>query len=178
MAMDPQSVAEGIARQLARVWAIHRDPAFVDYLRQSFGCEPLMPVAFSGVFVVQVEVAYFFPDSPRDGPMVERVWLTDDAGFRLSSLGELQSAQSLQSDNPLVIYDPSHTRYQRASRVYTCLHESARFRFAFKDDNLAYHEDYGHMAVCRKVGKLVVGDGVNIQNVRTEWTAWPEGWKD
>jgi len=35
--MNHQFVPKSIAHQLAHVWAIHRAPAFVEYLLQTFG---------------------------------------------------------------------------------------------------------------------------------------------
>ena len=79
--MDHQGVCESVARQLGQVWAIHRTPVFVEYLRRTFGGEPREPVRFAGIFSLLMIGGYFFPDLPAGpGPIVERLWLTDDAG--------------------------------------------------------------------------------------------------
>src|SRR5262245_18807465 len=170
--MDPQFVAESVARQLAHVWAFHETPAFVDYLLQTFGCEPLKPVRFAGIFSLQMIVGYFFPDLPAGpGPIVERLWLTDDTGFRPSSMNELLPVENLESDNPLVIYDPSRASY-KPIRSQPWLFVYPRFKFCVREDELIYLEHFGWPATCTKVGKLVVTDRVNIQHVCTTWTIW------
>src|SRR5690349_14243600 len=111
--MEHQVVSESIANQLAHIWAIHRSPAFVEYLLQTFGCEPLKPVGFAGIFSLQMIGGYFYPDLPPGrGPIVERLWLMDDTGFRPSSMDELRSVENLESENPLVVYDPSRASYK------------------------------------------------------------------
>jgi hypothetical protein len=52
--MDHERVAEAIARQFASVWSMHRTDAFVKYLLQTFGCEPLKPVAFHGLLLFEM----------------------------------------------------------------------------------------------------------------------------
>jgi hypothetical protein len=120
--MDPQFVPESIAYQLAQIWAVHRTPAFVYYLLETFGCEPLKPVEFAGIFSLQMTGGYFFPDLPAGpGLIIGRLWLMDDTGFRPSSLNELRPVENLESDNPLVVYDPSSASYQPI-RSQPCLH--------------------------------------------------------
>ena len=76
-----------------------RTPAFVEYLLQTLGCEPLKPVRFAGIFTLQMIGGYFFRDLPAGpGPVVERLWLTDDAGFRASSMTELLAAENWRGD--------------------------------------------------------------------------------
>jgi len=121
--MDHQRLPESIARQLAQVWAIHRTPAFVEYLRQTFGCEPQKPVRFAGIFCLQMIGGYFFPDLPAGpGPVIEGLWLTDETGFGVSSMDAFRLADhptlldgSLESDNPLVVYNQVHARTELIS---------------------------------------------------------------
>ena len=171
--MDHQIVSESIARQLAHVWAIRRTTAFVDYLLQTFGCEPLEPVGFAGIFSLQMVGGYFFPDLPAGpGPIVERLWLMDDTGFRPSSLDELRSVENLESDNPLVVYDPSRKSYELIATSQPCLLMYPRLKFCVRDDNLIYYEQFGFFAGCTKVGKLIMGNRLSIENVRTTRTIW------
>ena len=183
--MDHLSVAESIARQLAHIWTIHRTPAFVDYLRQTFGCEPLEPVKFAGYFSVQMQGRYFFPDFPAGpGPVIEAVWLMDDTGFRPSNLAEWLPVVELESDNPLVVYAPSRwPRWlKRASwkpiglQPYLCVYPC--FRFSVWDNKIIYYEQYGVFAGCSKVGKLVISDRVAIQDVCMTTTTWQGRYQD
>jgi hypothetical protein len=170
--MNHQFVCENIARQLASVWAIHRDPAFVKYLLQTFGCEPLKPVRFAGIFSIQMIGGYFFPDLPAGpGPVVEGMWLTDDTGFRPSSMKELLPVENLDSENPLVVYDQAHRSYQPI-RFQPLLLLYPRFNFCVREDKLIYIEQFGNLAGCKKVGKLVIGDSVSIQDVCVTFTMW------
>jgi hypothetical protein len=176
--MHHEIVSESIARQLAHVWAFRRTPAFVDYLLQTFGCEPLEPVGFAGIFTLQMIGGYFFPDLPAGpGPIVERLWLMDDMGFRPSSLAALRSVENLEGDNPLVVYAPSRASY-KPIRSQPWLLVYPRFRFCVRDDTLIYHEEFGFLAGCKKVAKLVISDRVNIEEVRTTWTSWQGHLKD
>src|SRR5215204_4055438 len=98
MGIRRRRISESIARQLAQVWAIHRTPAFVEYLRQTFGCESRKPVRLAGIFSLQMIGGYFLPDLQAGrGPVVERLWLTDDTWFHASSMGELLSVENLES---------------------------------------------------------------------------------
>jgi hypothetical protein len=177
--LDHQRLPESIARQLAQVWAIHRTPAFVEYLRQTFGCEPRKPVRFAGIFCLQMIGGFFFPDLPAGpGPVVEGLWLTDDTGFHASSMGELRSAENLdplqgsvESDNPLVIYNPSRVSYEPISSR-PCLFVYPRFLFCVRGDGLIYTESFGNSAWCTKVGKLVVSDRVHAQDTRITTRMW------
>ena len=178
--MDHQHVCESVACQLAQVWAIHRTPAFVEYLRQTFGGEPREPVRFAGIFSMQMIGGYFYPDLPAGpGPVVERVWLTDDAGFRASSVGELLSVEdrengvaiALESDNALVVYDPSRVSSEPISSQ-PCLFVYPKFLFCVRGDGLVYIENFGYSAWCKKVGELVVSDRVQIQNTRIRTKMW------
>jgi len=176
--MDHQFVLESIAQQLAHVWAIHRDPAFVEYLLQTFGCEPLKPVRFAGIFSLQMIGGYFFQDLPAGpGPIVERLWLMDDTGFRPCSMDELRSVENLESDNPLVVYDPSRASY-KPIRSQPWLLVYPRFKFCVKDDNLIYYEQFGFSAGCTKVGKLFISNHLNIQGVCITRTIWQGYLKD
>jgi hypothetical protein len=176
--MDPQFVPESIARQLAPVWAIHQTPAFVEYLLQTFGCEPLKPVRFAGIFTLQMIGGYFFPDLPAGpGPIVERLWLTDDTGFRPSSLDELLPVGNLESDNPLVVYDPSRASY-KPIRSQPWLLVYPRFKFCVRDDTLIYYEQFGFLAGCTKVGKLVISDRISVQDLCVTKTTWQGHFKD
>jgi hypothetical protein len=122
---------------------------------------------------------YFFPDLPAGpGPVVERLWLTDDTGFRRSSMGELRSAEHLdplqgavESDNPLVIYDPSRVTYEPISSQ-PCLFVYPRFLFFVRGDELIHIENFGNSAWCTKVGKLVVSDRVHAQDTRITTRMW------
>ena len=183
--MDPQSVAECIARHLTQGWALHRTPAFIDYLLQNFGCEPLEPVRFAGFVVAQMNAGRFFPDYPdRLGPFFERTWLMDDAGFRAISVDEWLSVEGLESNNPLVVYAPS--RWPRWLKRATCkpiglqpyLRVYPSFMFGVMEDKIKYYEQYGVFAGCGKFGKIVVGKGVIIQDVGVEYTSWQGGYKD
>ena len=184
--MDHQPLSESIARQLAQVWAIHRTPAFVEYLRQTFGGEPRKPVRFAGIFCLQMIGGYFFPDLPAGpGPVVEGMWLTDDTGFRASSMDEMLSAEnpahlevcgrrmpsSLESDNVLVVYDPAHACDEPISSQ-PCLFVYPKFLFCVRGDGLVYIENFGYSAWCKKVGKLVVRDRVQIQDTRVTMGMW------
>ena len=180
--MDHERVSENVARQLAQVWAIHRTPAFVEYLRQTFGGEPQKPVRFAGIFCLQMIGGYFFPDLPAGpGPVVEGLWLTDDTGFRASSMDELLSADNvdrdnplemnLDSDNPLEVYDPSRGSYEPiSSQPYLFIYP--RFLFCVRGDRLIYIETFGFFAWCKKVGKLVVKERVQIENTRVTTKLW------
>ncbi len=169
--MDPGVVSESIARQLAHVWAIHRTPAFVEYLLQTFGGEPRKPVRFAGIFSLQMIGGYFFPDLPAGpGPVVEGLWLTDDAGFRASSMRELLSAENLE-DNRLEVYNPSRGSYEPISSQ-PCLFVYLRFLFCVRGDGLIHIENFGFVAWCKKVGKLVVSDQVQIQDTRIKTKMW------
>ncbi len=180
MGIRRRRISESIARQLAQVWAIHRTPAFVEYLRQTFGGEPREPVRFAGIFSMQMIGGYFYPDLPAGtGPVVERVWLTDDTGFRASSMGELLSVEDRESgfatpresDNALVVYDPSRVSSEPISSQ-PCLFVYPRILFFVRGDELIYIEDFGYSAWCRKVGKLVVSDRVHVQYTRIETRMW------
>lgn len=170
--MDHQRVSESIARQLAQVWAIHKEPAFVEYLRQTFGCEPREPVRFAGIFSLQVIGGYFFPDLPAGpGPIVERLWLMDDRGFRASSLDEFRAAENLESDNPLVHFEPGSASYELIdSQPWLLVYP--QFKFCVRDDRLIYYEQFGFSAGCTKIGKLVVSDRVNIEATRITTKLW------
>jgi len=178
--LDHQLVCESVACQLAQVWAIHRTPAFVEYLRQTFGGEPRKPVRFGGIFIMQMIGGYFYPDLPAGpGPVVERVWLTDDTGFRASSVSELLSVEdrengiaiALESDNVLVVYDPSGVCSEPISSQ-PCLFVYPRFLFFVRGDGLIYIENFGYSAWCTKVGKLVVSDRVQAQDTRITTRMW------
>ena len=178
--MDHQLVCESVACQLAQVWAIHRTPAFVEYLRQTFGGEPREAVRFAGIFSMQKIGGYFYPDLPAGpGPVVERVWLTDDTGFRASSVSELLSVEdrenglaiALESDNALVVYDPSRVSSEPISSQ-PCLFVYPRVLFFVRRDELIYIENFGYSAWCRKVGKLVVSDRVYAQDTRITTRMW------
>ncbi len=180
MGIRRRRISESIARQLAQVWTIHRTPAFVEYLRQTFGCEPLKPVRFAGIFSLQMIGGYFFPDLPAGpGPVVERLWLTDDTGFRASSLGELMSVEklengfrtALESDNALVVYDPSRVSSEPISSQ-PCLFVYPRLLFFVRGDGLIYIENFGYCAWCTKVGKLLVSDRVHAQDTRITKRMW------
>jgi hypothetical protein len=170
--VDHQFVSESVAHQLAaNVWAIHRASAFVEYLLQTFGCEPLNPVRFAGIFSLQMVGGYFYPDLPPAAPVVERLWLMDDRGFRPSNMDELRSAENLESDNPFVVYNQSHLSYKLInSQPWLLVYP--RFKFCVRDDSLIYYEQFGFHAGCTKVGKLVISDQVNIQDVRIIRTIW------
>ena len=101
----------------------------------------------------------------------------DDTGFRPSSMDELRSVENLESDNPLVVYDPSRASYELIS-AQPWLLVYPRFRFFVRDNNLIYHEVFGFRAGCKKVGKLVISDRVNIQDVSVTWTIWQGRGKD
>jgi len=170
--LDHQRVCESIARQLAHVWAIHRMPVFVEYLRQTFGGEPRKPVRFAGIFCLQMIGGYFFRDLPAGpGPVVEGLWLTDDTGFRASHMDELLAAEKLESDNPLVVYDPSRGSFEPiGSQPYLFVYP--RLLFFVRGDGLIYIENFGYDAWCKKVGKLVVCDRVRIQDTRITTKMW------
>jgi hypothetical protein len=170
--MDHQLLPESIAQQLAQVWAVHRTPEFVEYLRQTFGCEPRKPVRFAGIFCAQMIGGFLYPDLPAGpGPVIEGLWLTDDKGFRASSLDELLPAEKLESDNLLEVYDPSRgTCEPISSQPY--LHTYARYLFCVRGDGLMYIEDFGYFAWCKKVGKLVVSDRAPIQDTRIATKVW------
>ncbi len=171
--MDQQFVSDSIAYQLAQVWAIHRTPAFAEYLLKTFGCEPLKPVGFAGIFSLQMIGGYFYPDlPPGTGPVVERLWLTDDRGFRPSSVDELRSVENLESDNPLVVYEPSRASYALIDCSQPWLLVYPRFKFFVRDDKLIYYEQFGFSAGCTKVGRSVMSDRVNIQDVCVTRTIW------
>lgn len=177
--MDQQRVCESIARQLADVWAIHRTPAFVNYLQQTFGCEPRESVRFAGIFSLQMIGGYFFPDVPAGpGPVIERLWLTDDKGFRAISMDELLSTEGndplaprLESDNPLVIYDRSSGSCEPISSQPS-LFVYPRFLFCVRGDEVIFIESFGYCAWCRKVGKVIVGDGVQIKDTHVLANMW------
>jgi hypothetical protein len=184
--LDHQRLPEGIARQLTQVWATNRTPAFVEYLRQTFGCEPRMPVRFAGIFSLQMIGGYFVPDLPAGpGPVVEGMWLTDDTGFRASSMDEMQSAEnpalhkgcdrrilsSLESDNPLVVYDLAHARDEPIS-AQPYLFVYPKYFFCVRGNELIYIENFGYSAWCTKVGKVVLSDRVQIQNTRITKRMW------
>jgi hypothetical protein len=170
--LDQQRISESIARQLADVWAIHRTPAFVEYLRHTFGGVPRKPVRFAGIFSLQMIGGYFCPDLPAGpGPVVEQLWLTDDTGFHASSMRELLSAETQESDNPLVVYDPSRVSYEPIDSQ-PFLHVYPRFLFLVRGDGLIYIENFGFSAWCRKIGKLVVGDRVHIQDTCITTRMW------
>jgi hypothetical protein len=176
--MDQQSVSEIVARQLARVWEIHRTPAFVDYLLQTFGCEPLRPVQFAGIFSMQMIGGYLFPDLPAGpGPVVEGLWLMDDAGLRPSNMGELRSVADRESDNPLVVFDPSSASYKPIG-FQPRLFVYPRIKFCVRKDRIVYCEVFGCFATCTKSGKLVVADQVSIQDVYATATTWQGRYKD
>ena len=176
--MDPQAVSESVARQLAQVWAIHRTPAFVEQLLQTYGCEPLKPVRFAGIFSLQMIGGFFFPDLPAGpGPVVERLWLMDDSGFRPANMDELRSVENLASDNPLVVYDSSRASYDLIG-PHPRLHAYPRFRFCVRDSSLVYHEEFGFKAGCRKAAKLVISNEVYIQDVCVQWTIWQSRLRD
>ena len=171
--MDHQQISESVAQQLARAWETHRTPAFVEYLLQTFGCEPLMPIRFGGIFALQMIGGYFYPDLPPGrGQIVERLWLIDDAGYRLSSIDELCAVENLESENPLVVYDSSRTSYEPIDCSQPWLLVYPRFKFCVREDRLIYYEQYGFAAGCTKVEKLVIGDQVSIQNVCVTRTIW------
>jgi hypothetical protein len=175
--MDHQFVAESIARQLAGVWAIRRTPAFVDYLLQTFGCEPLQPIGFAGIFSLQMVGGYFYPDLPPAAPVVERLWLMDDTGFRPSNMDELRSAENLESDNPLVVYGPSRASYKLInSQPWLLVYP--RFKFCVRDDIVTYYEQFGFHAGCSKTGKLVINDRVSIQDACVTKTTWQGHYTD
>src|SRR5262245_46903780 len=178
--LDQQRVCESVACQLAQVWAIHRTPAFVEYLRQTFGGEPREPVRFAGIFIMQMIGGYFYPDLPAGpGPVVEQVWLTDDTGFRASSMNEYRSVEdrengvviALESDNMLVVYDPSRACSEPISSQ-PCLFVYPRFFFFVRGDGLIHIENFGYSAWCKKVGKLVISDRVQIQDTRIRTNMW------
>jgi hypothetical protein len=170
--MDHQFVSESVAHQLAtNVWAVHRASGFVEYLLQTFGSEPLNPVGFAGIFSLQMVGGYFYPDLPTAGPVVERLWLMDDTGFRPSNMDELRSAENQESDNPFVVYDPSRLSYKLINSQSWLL-VYPRFKFCVRDDTLIHYEQFGFHVGCTKVGKLVISDRVNIQDVRITWTIW------
>lgn len=171
--MDHQRVCESVACQLAHVWAIHRTPAFVEHLRQTFGCEPQKPVRFAGMFSLQMIGGYFFPDLPAGpGLVIEGLWLTDDTGFHASSMGELLATEeNLESDNPLLVYDPSHVSGEPISSQ-PCLFVYPRFLFCVRGDELMYIESFGYCAWRRKVGKLVVNDRVRIYDTHVPAKMW------
>jgi hypothetical protein len=165
---------------LAQIWATHRTPAFVEYLRETFGGEPREPVRFAGIFSMQMIGGYFYHDLPAGpGPVVERVWLTDDAGFRASNMDEYRSVEdrengiviALESDNALVVYDPSRGSSEPISSQ-PCLFVYPRFLFFVRGDELIYIETFGYSAWCRKVGKLVVNDRVHVQDTRVATKMW------
>lgn len=178
--MDHQLVCESVACRLAQVWAIHRNPAFVEYLHQTFGGEPQKPVRFAGIFTLQMIGGYFFRDLPAGpGPVVEQVWLTDDTGFRASSMGELLSveertngfATALESDNALVVHDPTRGSSEPiGSQPHLFVYP--RILFHVGGDTLTYIENFGYSAWCKKVGKLVVGERVRTQDVRIATRMW------
>jgi hypothetical protein len=170
--LDHQLVSESIARQLAGVWATHRTPAFVEYLRQAFGCEPRQPVRFAGIFSLQMIGGYFFPDLPAGpGPVVEQLWLTDDTGFRASSMRELCATDNLESDNPLVVYDPARRSLEPIGSQ-PCLHVHPRFMFLVRGDGLIYREMFGFSAGCTKVALLGGSDRVQIRETRITNKLW------
>ena len=184
--MDRERIPESIARQLAQVWAIHRTPAFVEYLRQTFGCEPRKPVCFGAMFCLQMIGGYFFRDLPAGpGPVVEGIWRTDDTGFRASSMEEMLTAEnptprepgerrmpvSLESDNPLVIHDPAQACAEPIGSQ-PCLFVYPKFLFCVRGDGLIYIESFGYSAWCTKVGKLVIGEHVQIQDTRITKNMW------
>ena len=177
--MDHQRLAESIARQLAHVWAFHRTPAFVEYLRQTFGGEPQKPVRFAGIFCLQMIGGYFFPDLPAGpGPVVEGLWRMDETGFGASTMDEFRLADhpivldgSRESDNALVVYDPAHAHAEPIG-AQPCLFVYPKFLFCVRGDGLTYIENFGYSAWCKKVGKLVVCDRVQIQHTRIKCRMW------
>jgi hypothetical protein len=170
--MDHQLVCESIAQQLAQVWAVHRTPAFVAYLLETYGCVPRQPVQFAGIFSLQMIGGYLFPDVPAGpGPVIERLWLTDATGFHESNTRELLSAEKLQSDNPLVVYEPSRASYEPIDS-HPWLHVYPQFRFCVGGDRLRYHEHFGFCVGCTKHAKLVVSDRVHIQDTRIQFKLW------
>jgi hypothetical protein len=177
--MYHRRLVESIARQLAQVWAIHRTPAFVEYLRQTFGGEPQKPVRFAGIFCLQMIGGYFFPDLfAGPGPVIEGLWLTDETGFGVSSMDSFRLADhptlldgSLESDNPLVVYHPAHARTELIS-PQPCLFVYPKFLFCVRGDGLIFIENFGYSAWCKKVGELVVSDRVQIQNTRIRTKMW------
>ena len=123
---------------------------------------------------------YFYPDLPAGpAPVVERVWLTDDTGFRASSVDELLSVEdrenglaiALESDNALVFYDPSRVSSEPISSQPR-LFVYPRALFFVRGDGLIYIENFGYSAWCKKVGKLVVSDRVHLQDTRTTTKMW------
>jgi len=176
--MDNWLIAENIAKQLTQVWTIHRDPGFVDYLLQTFGCEPLKPVRFSGIFSMQMIGGYFFSDLPAGpGPIVERLWLMDDTGFRESGLDELRPVENVESDNPLVVYEESRVSYNPI-RSQPLLLAYPRIKFAVRDDKIIYYEMFGFGAGCSKVGNVVVNDRVIITELGITTTSWQGRFKE
>jgi hypothetical protein len=184
--MDHQHVSESIACQLTQVWAIHRTPAFVEYIRQTYGGEPRKPVRFAGIFSLQMIGGYFFPDLPAGpGPVVEGLWLTDDTGFRASTMDEMLSAEnpappkgrerrmpsSLESDNELVVHNPAHACDEPIS-AQPCLFVYPKYLFCVRGDGLFYIENFGYCAWCKKVAKLVVSNRLQIQDARITTRMW------
>ena len=167
-------VSESVAHQLASVWAIYRTQGFVEHLLQTYGCEPLKPVKFAGIFTLQMIGGYFYPDLPPGrGPIVERLWLIDDTGFRPSNIEELRSKENLESDNPLVVYDsPPASSYEPIDCSQPWLLVYPRFKFCVRDDRLIYYEQFGFSVASTQVGKLVISDRVNIQDVSVTRTIW------
>jgi hypothetical protein len=83
-------------------------------------------------------------------------------------MGELLAAEpNLESDNPLLIYDPPRVSSEPISSQ-PCLFVYPRLMFCANGDRLIYIENYGYFAWCKKVGKLVVSDRVQIQETRIE----------
>lgn len=178
--MDQQQICETVACQLAQVWAIHRAAAFVEYLRQTYGCEPQVPVRFAGIFSLQMIGGFFYPDLPAGpGPVVEAMWLTDDTGFRASSMGEMLSvenqengiAAARESDNALMVHDPSRGSTEPISSQ-PHLFVYPRVLFCVRDDELIYIENFGYSAWCRKVAKLLVSDRVHVRDTCITTRMW------
>jgi hypothetical protein len=89
----------------------------------------------------------------------------------------LRSVENLESDNPLVIFDPSHASYKMINSQPWLL-AYPRFKFFIREDTVIYNEQFGFFAGCTKIGRLAINDSVIIQDVCLTTTTWQGRYKD
>jgi hypothetical protein len=80
-------------------------------------------------------------------------------------------AIALESDNALVVYDPSRVSSEPISSQ-PCLFVYPRVLFFVRGDGLIYIENFGYSAWCKKVARLVYSDRVHVQDTCIASRMW------
>lgn len=151
--MDEGELSDAIACSLAWVYALHRDPSFLDYLSLTYSESLAELPVFEKLCLAEAE--YGDAKTGVIGGIIKRWWLTDQEGCRSVPYGDLP---------------PFTAEFNAAEGTEQVFYRFPLIKFLREEMTVTFGEAFGPRLACRKVGRVQQLDGsISIVDVRLIW---------